>query len=511
MKVKRIVIPTITMLIIASQLMGCSAATQSEMLQMLKNGDQVEIEVSAPDWMVEEQGTETQSQWIELGQLDTNTILRNGWDSILLVTKTSDGKNGIIYVTEDGQNTQNNTLYVALHNREFQKWFESQDNMDKLADAVFEQYADIEASVESADINRAVYAGVNGYFNLIPDNTANYANANSPITRAESLAMVFRANTPVGEITPDSAFAQAVGEHDLNIYAQGAQQNAYLTIEQGALTDVNYTKNISRGEFIYLIVNTYFADELASVDTKGVSLSDVKDGGDIAAAQHFDKTLNYWKAFELNYALSNPEGGAPTDMYKALVVANQLGLISSETRWDEAITKAEAVEMLCQAIMKDDAMAVFTYKLGEITGHEASVKDEDVNISEANDKDTQVADGVENEDNVEPSVKEPTSEETTTEEPTPEEPTSEEFVLDDESRQFLLDLGATEAQINAVKSPEDFVDLMNLLLYGSSGGSSGGGNSGNSGGSSGGDGEDYHDPSMETPLDPDDGSHPGHM
>ena len=171
MKVKRIVIPTITMLIIASQLMGCSAATQSEMLQMLKNGDQVEIEVSAPDWMVEEQGTETQSQWIELGQLDTNTILRNGWDSILLVTKTSDGKNGIIYVTEDGQNTQNNTLYVALHNREFQKWFESQDNMDKLADAVFEQYADIEASVESADINRAVYAGVNGYFNLIPDNT----------------------------------------------------------------------------------------------------------------------------------------------------------------------------------------------------------------------------------------------------------------------------------------------------------------------------------------------------
>ena len=107
------------------------------------------------------------------------------------------------------------------------------------------------------------------------------------------------------------------------------------------------------------------------------------------------------------------------------------------------------------------------------------------------------------ESSTEPSV-EPTTEAS-------EEPTSEEFVLDDESRQFLLEIGATEEQINAVKSPEDFMNLCNLLLSGSSGGSSGGGSgSGSTGGSSGG-GEDDYDPSRDFHLDPDDGSHPGHM
>ena len=112
------------------------------------------------------------------------------------------------------------------------------------------------------------------------------------------------------------------------------------------------------------------------------------------------------------------------------------------------------------------------------------------------------------ESSVEPTTE--ASEETPTEETPTEEKDADGFVLDDESRQFLLELGATEKQINAVKSPEDFVDLMNLLLYGSSGGSSGGNSGGNSGGSSGGDEDDY-DPSMENPLNPDDGSHPGHM
>ena len=58
---KKSLIMLIAGAVVASQLMGCSAATQSEMLQMLKNGDQVEIEVSAPDWMVEEQGTEVKT------------------------------------------------------------------------------------------------------------------------------------------------------------------------------------------------------------------------------------------------------------------------------------------------------------------------------------------------------------------------------------------------------------------------------------------------------------------
>ena len=39
MSVKRVIVPTITMLIIASQLMGCSSVSQSEMLQMINHKD----------------------------------------------------------------------------------------------------------------------------------------------------------------------------------------------------------------------------------------------------------------------------------------------------------------------------------------------------------------------------------------------------------------------------------------------------------------------------------------
>ena len=46
MTIKRIVIPTITMVIIASQLMGCAAVSQSELLQMINQGDAIEIEDS---------------------------------------------------------------------------------------------------------------------------------------------------------------------------------------------------------------------------------------------------------------------------------------------------------------------------------------------------------------------------------------------------------------------------------------------------------------------------------
>ena len=41
MRVKRFIIPTLTAVIIASQLMGCAAMTQSELLQAINNGDQI--------------------------------------------------------------------------------------------------------------------------------------------------------------------------------------------------------------------------------------------------------------------------------------------------------------------------------------------------------------------------------------------------------------------------------------------------------------------------------------
>lgn len=43
--------------------------------------------------------------------------------------------------------------------------------------------------------------------------------------------MVFRAETPVQDIVADTAFAEAVGASEYNIYAQGVAQNSYLDLQ----------------------------------------------------------------------------------------------------------------------------------------------------------------------------------------------------------------------------------------------------------------------------------------
>ena len=377
MKVKRIIIPTITAVIIASQLAGCAAMTSNELLDAINRGDQIEIEIVDPAFAEVEQGTESSIEWIELGNLETNAPLRDAWDNLLLITKTEDGKNGILYVNNKGEHVNNNTLHMVLHNREFQKFLETEDGRLDLAEGAFENYADIEPEEEAKALHMAIF----GYFNLLPDNTPNYSNADATLPRNEFMAMVFRADTPVQEIEADETFASTVGKSDYNIYAQGVAQNSYLDLASKSLNNMTANGSITRAEVLYTLVSRYFADELAAVDVKksGVTFSDAKDGGDIAHKEKFiekDNAKTYWKSYELTYAIQNPDKGLPTDLYKALVVANQIGLVGSETRWDEACTKAEAIDLLIDAMIKDDSIPVYSYKQGEISGYE--VKDNEV-------------------------------------------------------------------------------------------------------------------------------------
>ena len=184
MSIKRIIIPTITMVIIASQLMGCAAANQNELLQMLQQGDAIEIEVAVP--ISEEQGTESSILWEQLALLETNETLRSSWDDQLGITVTDTGKNGMLYVDVDGNNVNNNTLRMALHNREFAKLFEDENSMLELSNGVQNQYADIDVD----ETEKAVYMGINGYFNLLPDSTPNFSNPDSTLSRLEMMAMV---------------------------------------------------------------------------------------------------------------------------------------------------------------------------------------------------------------------------------------------------------------------------------------------------------------------------------
>lgn len=518
MRVKRFIIPTLTAVIIASQLMGCAAMTQSELLQAINNGDQIEIEVIEPGFVEDEQGQETALSWTELASLTTNADLRSGWDDTLGIIRTDEGKNGVFYVNEAGDNENNNTLKVVMHNRAFVQSLESEDSMKALAEASLENYADIEDN----ETMKAVYMGINGYFNLLPDNAPNYANPDSSLMRNEFMAMVYRADTPVQEIIADENFATAVGKSDYNIYAQGVNDNAYLSTENKNLDNLTYNGAISRAEAIYLIVNRYFSEDFNSVDLNSSksSLTDAKDGGDIATKQKFienDKMKDRWRAYELQYAIQNPDDGLPTDLYKALVVANQKGLISATTRWDEAITRSEAVELLVTALQQDASMETFNYKLGNYdsgmdttTESTGTVEESTDNTSteskaEINENDSQTSEGEANEDNVEQT--------TSNSDSLDDIASAKSYTLSEQEKADLRALGATEEQINNVKSGQDFIDLVYKLVNGdssSAGGSSGSGSSADTGSSdSTSNGNDNDLPIMQ--LDPDDGSLPGYM
>lgn len=369
MSIKRIIIPTITMVIIASQLMGCAAASQSELLQMINQGDAIEIEIATPK--NQEQGEESAIDWEELALLTTNPDLRKSWDSLLNITATDTGKNGILYVDAEGNNEPNNTLRVALHNREFLKYLDSESDTLKLAEAVASNYVDI----ESDDTMKSVYMGINGYFNLLPDASPNYANPDSTLQRNEFMAMVFRAETPVQDLTTDESFESAVGASDYNIYAQGVAQNSYLDLQSKSLNNLTANGTITRAEAIYLIVSRYFANDLKAIDTKSTTFTDAKDGGNIAEQQKFieDGTQkDYWKSYELTYAVQNPDNGLPTDLFKALAVAKDKGLVGDVTRWDEALTRSEAMELLIGALKQETGIAQFNAKQGIIEGHETT-------------------------------------------------------------------------------------------------------------------------------------------
>lgn len=376
MNIKRFTIPTITLAIIASQLMGCAAVSQSELLQMINNAEEIEIEIATP--INQEQGTEQTLLWEVLASLQTNETLRKQWDDILGITLNDTGKNGMLYVNAEGNHENNNTLRVALHNRAFQKaLFEEEATQMELVNAALSQYVDLEED----QTDKALYMAINGYFNLLADHDTNYSNPDSTLTRAEFMAMVMRAETPVDDtLTPDATFKSAVGDNELNLYAQEVADSAYLDIESKSLNNMTYNGTITRAEAIYLLMNHYFKDELSSVDTKSTQLEDAKDGGNIAEQQKFieDGTpKDYWKSYELTYAITNPDKGAPTALYNALALAEQKGIIDTETRWDEGLTKASALEFLITTLSQEKGVAEFNYTQGKIAGHEAPVESEE--------------------------------------------------------------------------------------------------------------------------------------
>lgn len=354
MKIKKIVIPTITMVIMMSQLLGCNAVSQSELLQMINNGDMIEIEVAVP--INQEQGDEQPLNWEQLDQLTTQPELRADLEDIYKIYPFGDNsKNGIFYVNVKGEQDGNNTLYNTFANGAFRNNYWNDEIIQlKVAEAVAKNYVDIEV-----DDSRASLAAINAYFNILKDAEPGYANMDSTLNRLEAMSAIFRAKNPVvDDLTNDDDFQKAVDPSNSNedvIFASNLSEQSYLDIDSQSLDELTAKGTITRGELVYLIVQQYFPEDYKNVDLNAECYTDAKNGGNIAEEQKFIENATskpHWQAYELTYALQNPDKGCPERMYKALVVAYKKNLINStESRWDEAVTKSDFLEILTNAYL----------------------------------------------------------------------------------------------------------------------------------------------------------------
>lgn len=349
MKIKRIVIPTITLIIMTSQLLGCSSVTSKEMLDMIDRQEAIVIEVPEP--ISEEQGTTIEYEWTELASLTTYPEFRTTFDDTFnIVPYGTGGKAGTVYIDLSGNQTNNSTLYNALMNQKFAEAWNNTDNIKKIIASIKETYVDIDSDSE------AITAALNAYFNLTSDAEPNYYNGNSTLTRGEYLGMLYRASTPVEDLTDKSGLTESIEDTDTALFASQLADSSYLTTSDSSLNTDTFNGTITRAEAIYTLVKEYYSDEFDSVTGKESCYSDAKNGGDIASKAGFvvkDKKTGevtektYWKSYELSYALQNESKGLPTDLYKALVVAKNHNLITGdESRWSDGLTKTEAINLI---------------------------------------------------------------------------------------------------------------------------------------------------------------------
>ena len=392
MKIKQIVIPTLTLLLIASQLTGCASTTQKEMLQMINNQEAITIEIAEP--INQEQGTESVINWKELATLQTYPEFREEFDDILNITAHgTNGKNGIIYVAPDGTHTNNSTLHYAFQNQKFiDNVWNSTETTTQIINAIKSNYIDVETD------QHAILASINAYFNIFADTEEGYFNANQTLTRAEFYGGAYRAQNPVAELEQDIEFemaVDAVGENPDTIFASQMQDKIYLGIESESLDAVNFNSTITRAEAIYTLVTTYYADEYNTITGKEDCYSDCKNGGNIAKDLKFiekDKATGettykkYWQSYELSYALQYPNKGLPTNLYKAMVVAYNHNLIptNKESNWNDGLTKGDALNLIINVY--EDLGTTINADRGASTG-------EVIENSKTNEADSTVSNG----------------------------------------------------------------------------------------------------------------------
>lgn len=339
----------LTVFIITSQLVGCTSMSKDELKASLDTGQMIQVEVMMPDGYEEVTRQKEGIDWVQLDKQVSYDYMRSSWDDTLkIIPYGQDSKNGVFYMDESGKQTGNSVMRTAFRNKVFMtKYWGDASIKASLAEAVTSAYAD-----EGESETSKLMVGLNGYFSILPDYQEGYGNENAPLTRGEFLASVYRAETLVPNDT--TAFTNNA---DYSGYAEAMIDFSYLNHEDESLNEGTLSGSISRGEAVYTLMKKYFPEKLKSADGKAANkFSDCLNAGDIAHKRGYietDKTTGkdsakkYWKSYELEYSIQHADMGAPEQIFLAMQVANELGIIEGETcRWDEALTKGEMMSLL---------------------------------------------------------------------------------------------------------------------------------------------------------------------
>ena len=361
MRFKKLILPTLTVVMIASMIQGCAATSSKGMLNMTDNSKSIELTISEPKSI--ENGEDEAFDWVELGSLDDAETLRSAWDKILGTSGSVGNKQGTLYATPDGKNDNNNTLHVVLHNNAFYKTLSdtSSDTYKKLAEAATNQYKDL----ISEDTETQMMMGINGYFNILQDSSdQSYSNPYKTLTRAEVMAALTRATTPVStNLDSSKEFNAAVGDSKYNKYAESLDKTAFISTKDGSLNSDTYNSNISRAEAIYMLVNTYYSEEFKNMNVEeaeaNFKFDDAKDAGNLADKIGVKSGDKMASAKILKHMLDNSSEGLDTKLYKSLLFAHEMGMVTSETNWNQSITKAEFIGMITDILSGDSSVEVF--------------------------------------------------------------------------------------------------------------------------------------------------------
>ena len=339
MKVKKIVIPTLTLILISSMLFGVSACSKKEAKNMSQQASEIEIEYAVPNYDSGEESKVELLPWLQLSSLETHKELRSAFEKYFNITGKTGNKEGTLYYNPATQTAEQNVTYLmATQNSAISQYLLSEGYMGEIGELVGDAYTDVEK-----DSPEAPYAVINSYFELLPDQEDGKFDGDSTISRAQAMALVMRATTQVNEAQApeeNKDFTDKVGKTTYTNFAAPMDEYSYINTSNG-LNEKSFSSIMTKGEYIALVTNYLRANYLAEIkangyvdnysDTSSVSITTVKDAGDI----------KYQKA------INDADKGVPTDLYNTFKVAIANGYLTEDTLsdWDSALTKADALEL----------------------------------------------------------------------------------------------------------------------------------------------------------------------